>query len=170
VLYFFRIIFRKFGRDGIRGGEVLILEKQAEEGMIRHGAEGYPHEVCGLLVGHVEEGVATRTAREAYRAVNLNRERSADRFDLDPADFRRIEEEARRRRMEIVGVYHSHPDHPSRPSETDRQRAEEIWQSGESWSYVILEVVQGSVASRRSWILRGGVFGEEEVRVSLHEA
>src|SRR2546422_4488014 len=166
VLYFFRIILRTFEQDGVRGGELLILDRQAEEGMIRHGEEGYPHEVCGLLVGHFEEGVATRTARDACRAVNLNRERSADRYDLDPADFRRIEEEARRRRMEIVGVYHSHPDHPSRPSETDRQGAEEIWQSGESWSYVILEVVGGSVASRRSWVLRGGAFGEEEIRVS----
>ena len=145
---------------------MLILDKQAEEGMIRHGEEGYPHEICGLLVGHFEDGMATRKAREAWRAVNLNRERAADRYDLDPADFRKIEEEARLRRMEIVGVYHSHPDHPSRPSETDRQRAEEIWQSAESWSYVILEVVRGSVASRGSWVLRGGAFGEEEIRVS----
>ena len=145
---------------------MLILDRQAEEGMVRHGEEGYPDEVCGLLVGHFEEGMATRIAREAWRARNLNRERSADRYDLDPSDFRRIEEEARGRRMEVVGVYHSHPDHPSRPSETDRQRAEEIWQSGESWSYVILEVVRGSVTSRRSWVLRERTFGEEEIRVS----
>ena len=149
---------------------MLILDRQAEEGMVRHGEEGYPREVCGLLVGHFEDGMATRKAQEAWRAVNLNRERAADRYDLDPADFRRIEEEARRRRMEVVGVYHSHPDHPSRPSETDRQRAEEIWQSAESWSYVILEVARGSVASRRSWVLRGGAFGEEEIRVSAPAA
>src|SRR5262249_34673667 len=93
-------------------------------------------------------------------------ERAADRYELDPADFRTIEEKARRRSLEIVGVYHSHPDHPSRPSETDRQRAEEIWQSSESWSYVILEVARGSVASRRSWVLRDGTFGEEDIRVS----
>ena len=63
----------------------------------------------------------------------------------------------------MLGVYHSHPDHPSIPSETDRLRAEEIWQSAESWSYVILQVVSGRVASRRSWILRDGVFAEEEM-------
>ena len=142
---------------------MLILDEQAERGMRDHGEEGYPHEVCGLLLGNFEEGMKIRRVREARRAGNLNRERAADRYDLDPADFRRIEEDARLRRMEVVGIYHSHPDHPSRPSETDRQRAEEIWQSAESWSYLILEVAGGIATSRRSWILRGGVFTEEPI-------
>lgn len=144
---------------------MLILDDRALRGMIRHAEEGYPLEVCGLLIGIVEEGTKVRRVREACRADNLNRERAADRYDLDPADYRRIEEQARQRRMEVLGVYHSHPDHPSRPSETDRQRAEEIWQSSESWSYVILEVAGGKVASWRSWVLRSGEFGEEETEV-----
>ncbi len=143
---------------------MLILDDRALRGMIRHAEEGYPLEVCGLLIGVVEGETKVRRVRAACRAANLNRERAADRYDLDPADYRRIEEQARQRRMEVLGVYHSHPDHPSRPSETDRQRAEEIWQSSESWSYVILEVAGGRVASWRSWVLRSSEFGEEETR------
>ncbi len=148
---------------------MLILDGQTAQRMKEHGEEGYPSEVCGLLIGNFEEGAKVRRAREAPRAGNLNRERSADRYDLDPSDYRRIEEEARGNQLEVVGVYHSHPDHPSLPSETDRQRAEEIWQTAESWSYLILEVAGGRVASTRSWVLRGGTFSEEEVQVSARQ-
>lgn len=134
--------------------------------MRSHGEEGYPDEVCGLLVGEYEEGTRVRRVLEVHRAGNRNRERAADRYDLDPADYIKIEEAARGRKLEVVGVYHSHPDHPSRPSETDRQRAEEIWQSAESWSYVILEVAQGRAASYHSWILRDGRFEQEQIQVA----
>ena len=63
-----------------------------------------------------------------------------------------------------MGVWHSHPDHPSAPSETDRQQAQQVWGEAESWSYVILEVAKGKVASKRSWILRSGKFSEEDIR------
>ena len=125
---------------------------------------GYPHEACGLLVGRAEDGGKSRLVLEVHPARNLDLERSADRYDLDPADYRQIERDASLRGLAIVGVYHSHPDHPSAPSETDRARAAEIWGDFESWSYVILEVAQGRTASWRSWILRAGAFAEEEVR------
>jgi proteasome lid subunit RPN8/RPN11 len=152
-----------------RGGDeadVLILEARGLGRVKRHGEEGYPHEVCGLLVGSYEDGRSIRNVREVHPAGNLNRERAADRYDLDPLDYIRIEREAQARRLEVVGVYHSHPDHPSRPSETDRQRAEEIWQNSESWSYLILEVAAGRAASWRSWVLRDGVFHEEPSRIA----
>ncbi|HEU5181526.1 MAG TPA: M67 family metallopeptidase [Candidatus Polarisedimenticolia bacterium] len=148
---------------------MLILDAATERALEAHARSGYPHEVCGLLVGRIEAPGARRVM-EAKQAANLNRERAADRYDLDPADYLRIENEARARRLEVLGVYHSHPDHPSRPSETDRQRAEEIWQEAESWSYLILEVAAGVVASRRSWVLRGRVFQEEEIRVETSSA
>jgi proteasome lid subunit RPN8/RPN11 len=144
---------------------VLILDPGAEKSMREHGEGGYPHEVCGLLLGRSEAGSGMRRVVEARPAANLNLERAADRYELSPADFLRIEQEARSRQLEVVGVYHSHPDHPSRPSETDRLRAEEIWQNSESWSYLILEVASARMASRRSWILKQGVFAEEEIQV-----
>ena len=146
---------------------MLILNAATEGALQAHAQAGYPREVCGLLVGRVETPGGARRVLEAREAANLNRERAADRYDLDPSDYLRIENDARARRLEVLGVYHSHPDHPSLPSETDRQRAEEIWQEAASWSYLILEVVAGRLASRRSWVLRGRVFQEEEVRVEL---
>ena len=149
---------------------MLILDAATEQALEAHARSGYPHEVCGLLVGRIEMPGGARRVLEARQAANLNRERAADRYDLDPADYLRIENEARARRLEVLGVYHSHPDHPSRPSETDRLRAEEIWQEAESWSYLILEVAGGVLASRRSWVLRNRVFEEEEIRVESRTA
>ncbi|HEV8376202.1 MAG TPA: M67 family metallopeptidase [Candidatus Polarisedimenticolia bacterium] len=142
---------------------MLTLTEAAERAMKEHAEQGYPHEVCGLLIGLLDEEGRLRRVRKTGAARNLNRDRPDDRYELDPSDFLRIEREAKAERLDVLGVYHSHPDHPSIPSETDRLRAEEIWQSAESWSYVILQVVSGRVASRRSWILRDGVFAEEEM-------
>jgi proteasome lid subunit RPN8/RPN11 len=151
-------------------GDVLILNAAAEQAMKVHAESGYPREVCGLLVGRVDSAGGARRVLEATQAANLNRERARDRYDLDPADYLRIESDARARRLEVLGVYHSHPDHPSAPSETDRLRAEEIWQEAVSWSYLILEVASGNLASRRSWVLRERAFQEEEIRVDASGA
>jgi len=142
-----------------------MLTEEAEQAMKGHAEKGYPHEVCGLLLGVLEESGKTRRVRETHPARNLNQNRPGDRYELDPSDFLRIEREALTRRLEVMGVYHSHPDHPSIPSETDRARAEEIWQEAESWSYVILEVAAGRIASWRSWVLRGRAFAEEKAGV-----
>ena len=143
----------------------MILDGRAVEGMRRYGGEGYPREVCGLLVGRFEEGTRIRKVWEARPAKNLDRDRAADRYTLDPVDFRRIDEEARGKELEVVGVYHSHPDHPAVPSGRDRRRAAEIWSSFESWSYIILEAGKDGIASWRSWVLKGGVFREEPVEI-----
>lgn len=143
---------------------MLLMDDATASRMKGLAEQGYPHEACGLLLGRLEGGA--RRVVEARPAGNLNKERAADRYDLDPADYRRIDEDARRRGLSVLGVYHSHPDHPSAPSETDRARAAEVWGPFESWSYVILEVAKGQVASWRSWVLKDEAFGEEEVRVS----
>lgn len=116
---------------------------------------GYPREACGLLVGR---GGQDRWQVAAVRqARNLNTERAHDRYELDPEDFLAADREARADGLEILGVWHTHPDHPAEPSETDRAAA---WPG---WSYVILEVGEGGVAALRSWRLAGAVFEEEEV-------
>ncbi len=140
-----------------------MLPFSVEGGMKAHAEGGYPNEVCGYL-GGLRQG-AERRALEAWPVPNLNRERARDRYLMDPREQLRLEREARQRGLEIVGAYHSHPDNPSRPSETDRSRAAEIWGLAESWSYVILEVAGGELVSWRSWVLQGGQFGEEERRV-----
>src|SRR5262245_4265582 len=165
VLYFFGPHPTHDSLHRRQKGDVLILNDAAARALEAHAESGYPREVCGLLVGRIDSPGGARRILEARQAGNLNRERATDRYDLDPTDYLRIESEARALRLEVLGVYHSHPDHPSLPSETDRMRAEEIWQEGASWSYLILEVAAGRLASRRSWVLRERIFHEEEIRV-----
>jgi proteasome lid subunit RPN8/RPN11 len=143
----------------------LILDDDALKYMARHGAEGYPEEVCGLLVGSREAGGSARRIVQVERAANQARDRSS-RYELDPRDQIKIEDAARRRNLELVGVYHSHPDRPALPSATDRERARELWMSSDSWSYVILEVSAGGAVSWKSWVLQQGSFVEEPMEIS----
>lgn len=123
----------------------------------QHAESTYPHECCGVLVGSAGNG---RVAVEAHRTGNLNTERAHDRFELDPRDYMRIDREARARGLDIIGIYHSHPDHPAQPSATDLAAA---W---EGYSYVIVSVRNGEAADFHSFELQGGAFSQEEVRCS----
>ena len=109
---------------------------------------GYPHETCGLLVGRQDPTQAGLACVERVaQARNLNQERAHDRYQLDPADFMQTDLDARAAGQEIVGIWHSHPDHPAEPSETDRLAA---WPG---WSYVIASVGAEGVTAVRSWRL-----------------
>ena len=134
---------------------MLVLPEDVRRDLVTWIGGGYPEETCGLLIGRTHLG-RTETAR-AMRARNLNRERARDRYDLDPADFLEADAAARAAGLEIVGVWHSHPDHPAEPSETDRAAA---W---EGWSYVIVEVTSAGASALRSWRLAGERFVEEPV-------
>jgi len=84
----------------------------------------------------------------AFRTCkNLNKERAQDRYDMDPRDQLRIQQEFASSPWEMIGIYHSHPDHPSRPSQTDTDAAHL------GYSYVIISVQNGTVASAQSWVL-----------------
>ncbi len=91
------------------------------------------------------------------QAGNLATERRADRYRLDPDDFLEADIAARRDGLEIVGIWHTHPDHPSRPSLTDLEAA---W---EGYSYVIVSVGAGGVHDTRSWRLAGDEFVEQSI-------
>jgi proteasome lid subunit RPN8/RPN11 len=117
---------------------------------------GYPDETCGLLLGN-DSGSDCQVVRQRP-ARNLNRERARDRFELDPADYVAAEAAATAAGLAIVGIWHSHPDHPAQPSATDLAMA---WPG---WSYVIVSVGADGVVDLRSWRLAGETFVEEEVR------
>ena len=116
----------------------------------------YPNEACGLLVGRPPTELGPAVVR-AVRCANLNRERAHDRYQLDPADHLAAEDAARNEGLEVIGVWHTHPDHPAQPSETDRAAA---W---EGWSYLIVAVSARGVSDVRSFRLRGEAFVEEEI-------
>jgi proteasome lid subunit RPN8/RPN11 len=118
----------------------------------------YPHESCGLLIG--EGGSADHAIKQVTHAKNLNLERAHDRYLLDSRDFLEADNTARAQGLEVLGVWHTHPDHPARPSETDRLAA---WPD---WSYVILEVTREGVREMRSWRLNEAqdAFDEEAIQ------
>ncbi len=122
------------------------------EDMVR---AGYPLETCGLLVGQ-QSNDHVRVSR-VVQAQNLNKERAHDRYELAPEAFIATDSEAQKAGLEIVGVWHSHPDHPARPSEVDRKSA---W---EGWSYLILAVKRDGVHDLRSWRLVSEHFVEEAI-------
>lgn len=135
---------------------MLVLPPFLRDELGARVSAGYPNETCGLLIGR-RVGDGAEVSR-VLQARNLNVERARDRYELDPDDFLLGDEGARAEGLEIVGIWHSHPDHPAVPSETDRARA---W---EGWSYLILSVTSAGVADSRSWRLSGERFVEEATR------
>lgn len=111
-----------------------------------HMEASYPNECCGLLVGRlVNEN--ERLVHTFRKCRNLNTERAHDRYEMDPKCWLNTEREFDGSPWAIVGIYHSHPDHPSRASQTDTDAA---WPN---YSYVIASVQTGTVASTQSWLL-----------------
>ena len=110
-----------------------------------HMETSYPYECCGLLIG--TDSAGERTVHAARRCRNLNTERAHDRYEMDPKCQIAAQREFADSPWDIVGVYHSHPDHPSRASQKDTDRA---WPN---WSYVIVSVQKGKVESAQSWVL-----------------
>lgn len=114
-----------------------------------HMEASYPHECCGLLIG-----TAAREERVVYafrKCKNLNTERAHDRYQMDPRCWLNTEREFENGPWHIVGIYHSHPDHPSRASQTDTDEA--LGAGMLDYSYVIASVQKGTVASTQSWVL-----------------
>ncbi|MEN3033882.1 MAG: M67 family metallopeptidase [Aquificaceae bacterium] len=133
----------------IRSFVIQELLKQAES--------GYPEEICGLLVG-LSEG-NQRFALGLYQTQNIAKDRLHDRYEIDPKEYLKVEQRARELGLEIIGVYHSHPDHPDSPSKYDLERA------FEGFSYLIVSVRQGRVESYKSWELVGNNFEQESIQV-----
>jgi len=134
---------------------MLRLPQTLGESLNAFALQGYPRETCGLLLG-VRMG-DEHAVTEVRRARNLNVERAKDRYELDPDDFLAADREARAAGLDIVGIWHTHPDHPARPSVTDRDGA---WSE---WSYLIVSVGREAVGEIRSWRLNGGDFIEETI-------
>jgi len=141
--------------DGVK----LWLDAECAERIRAHGVETYPHECCGALFGRDGASGKPREIVEVFRLVNRRDDSPENRFSVSTRDVLAAEREADARGLGVVGWYHSHPDHPARPSEFDRQHA---W----PWySYIILSVEKGVARQMRSWQLREDRTGylEEEV-------
>lgn len=116
-----------------------------------------PGEACGVLVGtRADDEVLVVRAQPA---ANLCADERHDRYELDPGDYLDAERRARAEGLEIVGLWHSHPNGRAKPSETDRREA---W---EGWIYVIAGVASRRPTELRAWRLLGGRFVEVGIEV-----
>jgi proteasome lid subunit RPN8/RPN11 len=147
---------------------VLRMEQAQFDAIRQHGEATYPDESCGVLLGHATDGV--NAVVDAVRASNTRTDSAHNRYSIAPQELIRIQREARQQGLDIVGFYHSHPDHPAQWSKTDL--AEAHWFG---CSYVITSVIgkdgaEGSAGTARcratetnSFLLTGT--GEEDKRL-----
>lgn len=142
----------------------LLISSQLLENIHAHGESAYPEEGAGLLLGTAIGGQKQVTQ---ILALANSREEGArhNRYLLTPQDYLRGEQEADRLGLDVLGVFHSHPDHPNRPSEFDRDWAMP-W-----FSYLITSVQAGQAVESRSWLLTEdrSQFSEEQIIVSSNE-
>jgi proteasome lid subunit RPN8/RPN11 len=131
----------------------LELKPHVDAAIRAHGAEAYPNECCGALIGR--HGVVTET----FALPNTTEEGPRTRFMVRPRDYQSAEQRAGEMRAELLGFYHSHPDHPARPSQYDLDHA---WPF---FSYVIVSVREGVSGDMTSWRLRAdrSVFDQEDL-------
>ena len=151
---------------------MLRLSAEAAETVARHAEATYPDECVGLLLGRLEGEakivlralpLENRWAGQVSLAETDNADSRRDRFYLDPRDYLRADRAARAQDLEVVGVYHSHPDYPAIPSERDRVGAQAI--GGPSFAFVIQSVRAGRAAELAAWLLvdEGARFEQEDM-------
>lgn len=135
----------------------LEIDTEALQKMHNHAEADYPNECCGFFYGLEEE---VRQVRIVRKVENAKEGDQSDRFQIDPLDYQEAEKYAIDHDLDLLGVYHSHPDHPAEPSEHDRSVAMP-W-----FSYIIISVNDGEAVSTRSWQLNEErQFEEESVQI-----
>ncbi len=136
---------------------VLVLSPDAFTVIRAHGAQTYPHECCGALIGRADPAEVVR----ALPLPNTTEEGPRRRFLIRPQDYRAAERAASESGLDLIGFYHSHPDHPARPSIHDLERA---WPN---LHYIILSVLEQRPDALRSWWLRDdrSAFDERDVTI-----
>jgi proteasome lid subunit RPN8/RPN11 len=128
---------------------MLKLSRSHYDALRQHGEETYPHECCGILLGGVDDD-GIRTVSSTARCGNTRTDSAHNRYNIDPKELVRIQRKGRQHGEDIVGFYHSHPDHPARWSSTDL--AEAHWFG---CSYIITSVEKGKAVITNSFELAG---------------
>lgn len=141
---------------------MLKLAAEHIRAICAHAQSTYPQECCGLLLGKLSQNgkilidaIATENvwsveAVESFSEIDTKwqlSENKSTHYTIAPKEILRVQKESRDRSLDIIGIYHSHPDHPAIPSEFDRVCA---WQA---YSYIIVSVPQGKAGELQSWCL-----------------
>jgi len=138
----------------------LRITAAVDEAIRAHGAETFPNECCGALYG--VNGVVTDT----FALANVTEEGPRRRFRISDKDYMKTERRASELGAELLGFYHSHPDHPARPSQYDLDHALP------TFSYIIVSVRGGTPEDMTSWRLRDdrSAFDPEDLAVGARES
>jgi proteasome lid subunit RPN8/RPN11 len=139
---------------------VLKISDPVYRQLREHGEETYPHECCGVLLGKALDSV--NEVELAVRAGNTRTDSAHNRYHIAPQELIAIQRQARERSLDIVGFYHSHPDHPAHWSSTDLNEAHWF-----GCSYVITSVEKGKAEQTNSFLLAGT--GEDDKRLENEE-
>ena len=132
----------------------LVVTSAVDLAIRRHGQETYPHECCGALIGRGDEVI------DVVALPNTTEEGPRRRFLVRPSDYREAEQRAGELGADLLGFYHSHPDHPARPSQYDLDHA---WPT---FAYVIVALAAGAAGDMTVWYLKDDRSSFEEG--SLH--
>lgn len=135
----------------------MKIAREAYEQVRAHASDGYPYEVCGMLIAARGSDLVTQIRRVRNTVV----ERARDRYEMDPLDQIRIQRECDETGLDITGYYHSHPDHPAQASITDSRR---------SWAgpvYMIVSCVSGEVVDGNAFKAEhdGGPMSQEPLEI-----
>jgi proteasome lid subunit RPN8/RPN11 len=123
----------------------IIFEKHHLAEIQQHGEATFPHECCGFLLGRLEE--SRRVVVQTLRAQNQRTDSPQNRYQISPQEYMHADRQASQEDLEIIGFYHSHPNHPARPSKFDLETA---WPA---YAYVIVSVNRGKAGEMTAWIL-----------------
>jgi len=137
----------------------LKVFEEANKVMQQDAEATYPNECCGFFYG--QEG-DDRSVTEAIPVQNSKEGDQRRRFEISPLDYMKAERYAAENGLSLLGVYHSHPDHPARPSEHDLKQAVPYF------SYIIYSIREGKMADVTSWRLneKGAEFEEEKITMN----
>ena len=136
----------------------IRVQEECQRIMNAHAESAFPEECCGFMLGTEEENGA-RHITEVYKIENTKDENRERRYLIEPTAQLKAERYARESGLDVLGVYHSHPNHPSQAREFDRQYAMPFW------SYFIISWMEGKTAQIQSWRLKDdrSQFDEEEL-------
>lgn len=158
----------------MRDTRELWIGPELTDRIRQHGVETYPHECCGALLGrdrgffaagsNASEQKVEREALALFPLVNRRDDSPSNRFSVTAEDVRDAEKAANQQGLDVIGWYHSHPDHPAQPSDYDRDHA---W----PWySYIIVSVHAGSAKDMTSWRLKDDRSGFVEEKIEVLKA
>ena len=139
---------------------MIILSQTHLTEIQDHAKQTYPEECCGAIFGTIDISSSEKMVAETLEIDNVSTEDRRRRFMITPDEYQRVETYAKKNRFTLLGFYHSHPDHPAYPSETDLMYA---WPF---FSYIILSIEKKHPRECRSFILdpENQQFQEESIK------